>query len=577
MTVHQTGIPSRWASVFGRSLLPAGLLLAACSGDSTAPTPPLVTVDCSSQPELILAPGAHVVLDPAAIGGCLRLPAGGAGRTEYLVVALSTSGQVTSSGVSGPYRLAAGLAGTPMLQPEAGWSSPGTAPKVQSPAAQFHSMLRERGRSLAREVTSATRALLTPLAPGSATAPALGSQRSFLVCGNTTCGTTVTVTATASHVGPHGVIYLDNAAPAGGYTQAELVRLGGLFDAYMYPIDTVAFGRETDIDGNGVVAVLLSPAVNRLSGNCNSTGSVIAGFFFPDDLIPGSFGSNAGEVFYGLVPDPANPGCTISHEFALSFIGPTFLHEFQHMISFGRHVLLPPVASNSEDNWLDEGLSRFAEELGGREIPDSFCSPQTCRSQFPNGDLSNAFEYLAKNTLEASTLIEAGNIDGTLAQNGANWLFIRWLADHFATDSILGTDLTRALDGADAVDGTVLTGSTNVTTHTGVDFATQIGEWQLANYLTAVPGFVESTGRLRYKSVDLASTFISAAGYYPLQPDSVTTGSYAHTGVLRAGSGRHLRILQAPSGHGVDVALTDPAGAELGTSLVSRIAVARVR
>jgi hypothetical protein len=525
---------------------------------------------------LVLAPGEHAVLDPATSHDCLRLPAAGVGGAEYLVVALSTTGQVTTAGISGSYRFAAGPATAPALQLETGQRRPTGAPAPPSTAALFHAMLRERGRALAREAATA-RALIASRSPGVGTAPAVGSQRSFLVCGNATCSTTVTVTATASHVGPHGIIYIDNAAPAGGYTQAELDRLGGLFDGYMYPIDTTAFGRETDIDGNGAVAVLLSPAVNRLSANCNSTGSVIAGFFFPDDLVPGSFGSNAGEVFYGLVPDPANPTCTISHEFALSLIGPTFLHEFQHMISFGRHVLLPPVVSNPEDNWLDEGLSRFAEELGGREIPDSFCSPQTCRSQFPNGDLNNAFEYLDKNTLEASALIESGNIDGTLAQNGANWLFVRWLADHFATDSIPGTSLTRALDGADAASGTVLTGSTNVATTTGADFSTLVGEWQLANYLTALPGFTEPTGRLRYKSLDLGRIFVTAVGYYPLQPDSLTPGGYVHSGVLRPGSGRHLLIGQASSGPGVDVALTDATGAGLSGALIARIAVARVR
>jgi hypothetical protein len=373
------------------------------------------------------------------------------------------------------------------------------------------------------------------------------------------------------------VIYLDNAAPAGGYTAAELDRLGALFDLYMYPIDTTAFGRETDIDGNGAVDVLLSPAVNRLSGDCNLTGSIVAGFFFPDDLLPGTPGSNSGEVFYGLVPDPNSTTCSVSHALASQFIGPTFLHEFQHMINFGRHVLLPPVPDGAEDNWLDEGLSRLAEELGGREIPDSFCAPLTCGQQFPAGDLNNAFSYLDKTTLEATPLIEPGNIDGTLANNGANWLFVRWLADHFATDSLLGTSLTRALDGADAPTGTSLTGSTNVATVTGVDFPTLIGEWQLANYLTSVPTFVEPTGRLRYKSVDLRGIYLSAFGFYPLDPDTTPAETYSHLGTLRAGSGRHLLVTQPASGPGLSIALTTPDGTALGAGLIARIAVTRIR
>lgn len=42
-----------------------------------------------------------------------------------------------------------------------------------------------------------------------------------------------------------------------------------------------------------------------------------------------------------------------------------------------------------------------------------------------------------KDTLEVSPLTEPGNVDGTLADIGANWLFVRWLADHFSTDSRL--------------------------------------------------------------------------------------------------------------------------------------------
>lgn len=551
-----------------------GLVIAACSSDSTAPAPQPVNVNCTTQPLLQLAAGEHTIIDPASTNDCLRLPAAGVGGAEYLVVALSTTGEVTTDGISVPYRLAA-WADTPATAMAARLEARSRSDRasVASPAERFHAMLRARARTLAREGvpprTAAPRASLTP--------PALGSQHSFLICGDANCDVFATVTGTAVHVGPHNVIYLDNAAPAGGYTTPELDRLGGLFDQYMYPIDTTAFGRESDIDGNGAVDILLTPAVNRLSGDCEATGSLIGGFFFPDDLVPGSPGSNAAEVFYGLVPDPNSTNCPVSHALASSFIGPTFVHEFQHMISFGRHVLLPPVPSDPEDDWLDEGLSRFAEELGGRQIPDSFCAPLTCHEQFPTGDLNNAYSYLNATTLEATPLIEPGNLDGTLASNGAGWLFVRWLADHFATDSILATSLTRALDGADNPDGTVLIGSSNVATITGASFSTLVGEWQLANYLTADTSFTESTGRLRYKSVDLGAIYRSAYGLYPLIPDSTTTGVYSHTADLLPGSGRHLRIIEAQSAQGVDLSLTDPYGGALDPTAIPRIAVARIR
>jgi len=548
-------------------------VVAACGGDSTGPqsSTSSLALDCAGIGPTQLAPGAHVALDPAATHGCLVLPAAGPAGAEHLVVALSTTGQVTQAGVSAPYGLegqsAGGLAAAVAALPQAS-----AREASLSPAAQFHQMLRERGRALAQG--PAIEGARAPLPLVAAAAPPLGSQRSFQVCGNRDCTTFATVTAGLQYAGPHGLVYLDTSAPANGYTQSDLNRLGTLFNNFVYPIDTTSFGRETDLDGNGAVVVLLSPAVNRLSGDCNTTHAVILGFFFPDDLVPGSPGSNGGEIFYGLVPDPANPQCSISRSFVLSVIGPTFLHEFQHMISYGRHVVLGHGAA--EDNWLDEGLSRLAEELGGREIPDSVCAPVTCMSQYPAGDLSNAFQYLNKAMLEVSPLIESGDVDGTLAENGANWLFVRWLADHFAADTILGTGLTRALDGADSPTGAALTGSINAASTTGVDFPTLVSEWQMANYLTSVAGFTEPTTRLRFRSWDLPAA-LASEGSYPLQPDSMTTTVYTHTGTIRAGSGRHLRVIQAANAPAVTISFSNGTGAVVTPTVVPRFGVARVR
>lgn len=541
-------------------------LLSGCSNSTGPGSPP--TAGCSGTTPTQLTLGAHLVIDASSSGGCVRLPAAGASGARHLLMALAATGQVTANGLEAPFLLSGNRAG---LAASAGTSIQ-TLQVPVSPAQRFHDMLRARGRELAATGALGRAGQRPNLA---VVPPAVGSKRTFQVCGNRTCGNFVSVTATLNHIGPHDLLYIDDAAPANGYTAADLGRLGELFDGFMYPIDTTAFGRETDLDGNNAVIILLTAAVNSLSANCNTTNNVILGFFFPGDLLPGSPGSNAGEIFYGLVPDPSNPSCVITRSFALATIGPTFLHEFQHMISFGRHVVL--AQGRSEDNWLDEGLSRLAEELGGREIPDSFCAPNTCRSTYPFGDVENAFEYLHKDTLEASPLIEPGNVDGTLPENGANWLFVRWLADHFATDTALGTSLTRALDGADSPAGTGLTGSTNVSTVTQAGFPDLLGEWQLANYLTALSGFSEPTGRLHYRSWDFGRVFPATFGSYPLRPDSLVTGSYTHTGVLRPGSGRHLLVIQPPSSPEVDVLLTSPAADGVSATLVPRIAVARVQ
>jgi hypothetical protein len=339
-------------------------------------------------------------------------------------------------------------------------------------------------------------------------------------------------------VGARVAIFVDDSAPAGGYTATDLQDVGTLFDQFLYPIDTTAFGVESDIDGNGVVIVLLTHQVNALSPDCNNTGQVILGYFFGADLLPrGSDnpGSNEAEIFYGLVPDPDNPACTIDKAEAASRLPTTFIHEFQHMISFNQHVLVRQGAS--EDTWLNEGLSHFAEELGARLVPDTECPNSTsCFSEFLEGNILNAFEYLA--SPEEFFLIEPGNSSGKLEERGANWLFVRWLLDHFASDTILGTNVTRQLVETDQV------GSANVVSKTGVDFSILVGEWQLTNHLDDLPGFSAPAARLRYKSWNFREVADLRGRSFPLVPDSTSGAGYNHRGILRAGSGRHIRVVQ---------------------------------
>ncbi len=553
----------RWYAVIA---IFAGYFLAGCS-DSTGPG--TVSLDCSEGSTRVLAVGEHQIIDPNQAGACVRLPAAGATGAEHLYVPVSTAGQETDNGISSPYVIMGGSAAT--AAPPALPSPMLSAFRPRLTPDRFHAMLRERERGLAGEPS---RALFSQSRqPGAAPVPpVLNEQRTFNVCASDTCTTFVPATATAQSIGNRVAIFVDDSAPPGGYTGTDLDQVRTLFDQYLYSIDTTAFGRESDIDGDGVVIVLLTPKVNALSPDCNSSGRIILGYFFGGDLLPSSSsnpGSNGAEIFYGLVPDPGNPDCTVDKAEATSRLPATFIHEFQHMISFNQHVLIR--GGSSEDTWLNEGLSHFAEELGGRLVPDQEC-PVTgsCATEFlGSGDVVNAFEYLA--SPESFFLIEPGNSTGKLEERGANWLFVRWLADHFAADSILGTELTRALVATNQV------GSTNVTARTGVDFGTLVGEWQLANYLDDLPGFSEPTARLRYKSWNFRAVADSNSQPYPLQPDNTDGTAYEHSGTLRAGSGHHVLVVQPPSAGPVDLRLTNGTGGALSTTVQPRIALVRIR
>jgi hypothetical protein len=374
-------------------------------------------------------------------------------------------------------------------------------------------------------------------------------------------------------VGDRVAIFVDNAAPAGGYSDTDLAAVGTLFDDFLYPIDTTAFGRESDIDANGVVIVLLTQRVNELSPRCNAEGTVILGYFFGADLLPRSSnnpGSNEAEIFYGLVPDPDNPDCDILESFARERLPATFIHEFQHMISFNQHRLVR--GASAEDIWLNEGLSHFAEELGARRLPSSECASGSCFKDFLRlGNISNAFAYL--DSLEVSFLIEPGSSNGSLKERGANWLFVRWLVDHFATDSVLGTDLTRRLVATSQM------GASNVAAQTGVPFSTLVPEWQMTNYLDDLSGFSQPGTRLRYKTWNFREIFADSLGRaFPLNPDNTSGTSYSRTGVLRAGSGPHVLVTQAGSALPVDLLLSAPSGLEPVSSEVdARIGLVRIR
>jgi len=552
--------PSRWTAL-------GAIVLAACS--SSEPNP-IGSVNCTGVSPTTLAPGEFTTLDASQIA-CVRIPGAGAQESEYLYVALATDGTESQNGVSAPYDLKGGLSVAASVRGH----RPPVFDRAPTAAQAFHDLLRQRERALSErpEAGSAARSRIS--AAIASVPPAVGSKRTFDVCATTACDSFVSSTATAKLVGQRVAIYLDDQTP-NAYTQAALDSVGSLFDSHLYPIDTTAFGRESDLDNNGVVIVLLTPAVNRLSPNCNAAGSVILGFFFGLDLLPGQAHSNAGEIFYGVVPGSITPGCTIPESEAVHSLPPVFIHEFQHMISFNQHVLVR--GGTSEDTWLNEGLSHFAEELGGEQVPDAFCAPAfpNCASQFNGGNIENAYSYL--DDPDSSFLVEPGSSSGTLPERGANWLMVRWLGDHFATTEPQATELTRALVQTNRL------GAANVQAVTGETFSTLVSQWQLANYLTNLPGFTPSTNRLQYTTLNLRAIYQLNfqngvfAKPYPLTPDSTRNGTYDHSGVLRAGSGHHLRIIQESGSAEASFALTDAAGSSPVSSAVApRIALARVR
>jgi hypothetical protein len=543
-------------SRFFHTRVPLAVVLAAAAGCGDGSGPGGGTVlDCNEVVPTALSPGQLALVD-ASDTACIRIAEAGSGGADYLYLAYSAAGEESRGGTSAEYQLT-GTAGTP--PPAAAVRPDGRAARLQATAAQrFHSRLRALGQDLARSRPGPR--LRARAAPSvRAAPPSPGEERTFNVLRSADVsgsqpGDYLQVEGTARYVGAHTAIFLDNAAPVeGGYTQDDLTAIGTLFDDYLHPIDVDAFGSETDVNGDGLVLVLLTNRVTRLVG-CGQD-QIVVGLFFAVDLIADHVGSNNAEIFYGLAPDEA---CEVNRVQAVRALPGVFIHEFQHMINYGQHVLQRD--GDAEDTWLDEGLAGLAEELGGRLVPDDRCVNSDCLTQFHSGNFVNAYLYLAQ--LDNAYLIGPRQPPLPLTEYGATWLFVRWLSDHFAADTTLGTDLTRALVQ------TTRTGADNVVGATETPFDRLIGEWQLANYLEGHPDFEDLTAgtRFQYTSWDIREVFasfnqqdpIEFPRVYPLEPDVFAGADYVRNGVLRAGSGQHLLVEHAPAAPALDLLLTSP-------------------
>jgi hypothetical protein len=547
-------------------------LLLAAAACSDPPGPSLRPCTASGF-AVTLAVGQYASIDPAADSGCTVFPANGAVDAEYLVVPQIATGTPGQS-------LAFRLTGDTIHPATIGPVSAGPAIDRLTPAEAFHTFLR-RGDERAwkeRAPPGPSPARGAPLPSPESPTFVYGDQKAFKVCSNLTCTTFANVTATARAVKPKVVIFVDNAAPAppNGLDSTALDSLGTLFETRLYATDTLAFGRESDIDANGAVLVLMTAEVNKLVTNaqCQESGFV-AGFFYGGDLLPpgpSNPGTNSGEIFYSLVADPAGAlSCVHSTTSVQRIVPVTFIHEFQHMISFNEHVLVR--GGNGEVLWLNEGFSHFAEELGGR----TYASGTPEFSRFVIGNLFNAYQYLdstGRHFLEPTAGI------GSLAERGAAWLFVRFVVDRFAGDTTVASwnALTRQLVR------TTNTGAANIAAVTGQPFQTVVSRWALANWVSDLPAFVAPT-ELTYDSWKFRTTYASLNAQdannfpkaFPLTPTTSSGRLTDLSGTLRSGSGVYHRVTQGSNAPGFTLHFTTPGGGLISPTLLPRLNVIRVQ
>ena len=440
---------------------------------------------------------------------------------------------------------------------------------------EFDARLRDLERDIPLSQFVRTSGPKLSMAQSSSTPP--DSLHNFEVLTTTAGGQFVTTQARLRYEGLHVYIYEDtgvvNSGAYNSFSDSEYTAFGKLFDDVLYPIDTTAFGPPSDQDTNGHIILLLTQQVNKLTpaADCQSKGFV-AGYFYGYDLSTGA-NSNRGEIFYSVAPDSMGTFSCAHKKADIGRLTPaTFIHEFQHMISYNQHVLVR--GSPSEVTWLNEGLSHIAEELGGRYYEVKYPAPlgRTNPAQlFPDSaqafvppQFRNAYAYLLAPTKQSVTTFSGL---GTLEERGAAWLFLRWLGDQ------KGEGIYRQLVQTNR------TGVDNVADKAGESFPALFGDFGIATYADSVDGVPRSSIPVRYRFTSRNTRQIFAR-IFPFQPNPIIPPALAcntsANGSMVQGTSSYLLLGGTTGCSSAQLSVSASNGTALATALSAQIAIFRL-
>jgi hypothetical protein len=456
----------------------------------------------------------------------------GAARHPFRLTALSSSGGPVAVAGARPRRAADAVAGE-LGDRQADWDE--------------HLRSLEGVAIRQRTTTESGAGAEAPAAVSPAAVPVLGEMRSFNVLNPQ--GGFDRVGAVARSIGSRGAIFVDTLAPAGGFTTGELDALTARFDQVIEPRVTATFGSASDLDANGRIVILLTPAVNRLTPSGSS--SFIGGFFYGIDLLPGNEDSNAAEVFYAMVPDPNGVQGNVRTKSAVANVIPAILaHEFQHMVHFNERILVRD-APSQEALWLSEALAQMAEEMVRRDYVA--LADTAGQRMFRDGTRTRARQYLQRPDT-VSVIVTTGQ--GSLPERGAGFLNLLYVEDQLDGDVL--ERLTK----------TTLTGVANVEAVTGAEWRDLIADWWAAMYLDQ-PQPVQ--GPLQYPDFDLVG-FLSP---FPLSPTPIGSTGAAVTGSLWSSSVAYYLLTPGP-GVTMAVRLGGDAGGASQPQAALRLRIVRV-
>jgi hypothetical protein len=377
------------------------------------------------------------------------------------------------------------------------------------------------------------------------------------------CNNFASIRAVVKAVGKKAQIAQDITASANGFTSADFTAIAAEFDNLIFKTDTAWFGAPTDINKDGRITILYTPEVNKFT--TKGSNSYIGGFFWGGDLFTKADYTQAGltcpqtneqEIFYLLAADPTG---TYSDPRSTALVRQatrgTIAHEFQHMINQGIRQFNPAV-EDFEVDWLNEGLSHFAEEAVGR-ASRGFSDFQSLTSAEVRANVDDYNAFFQQNLARFSTWLArpdtsspiSSRADRDLAPRGAAWALLRYTADQFAPTNARAF-FRRLVAGPK-------TGVTNLVQHAGVPFDQIISGWLIANYTDDL-GISGLDARYSYRSWSIRDAVAGVAnGTYPLR---VLTPGAPVTTTAQSGSGVYFLAQRASGAPASTFRMLDPNG-----------------
>jgi len=267
-------------------------------------------------------------------------------------------------------------------------------------------------QELERIIASKPRRLYAPkqyLAAG--VPPKVGDQRSFNVEGQT-------ITAEALLVDSAAAYWVDKTTQPQATVDPQMLKdLSHGFGEVVVPRERVYFGQESDLDGDGHIAVLFSPLVSQ---------SGAMAYVSPCDLldpktVPTCASSNQAEILYA--PPPSDlPSYMGSATAQLEL----FAHELQHAIYFFRKFVSKNSLAGAENPYLHEGMSDLAADLSGYNLG--------LIHRFKAG--LDGVDSLSVPNLTTDTITSYVPGDGDGLMRGGADLLLRYLFDQAGGDDI---------------------------------------------------------------------------------------------------------------------------------------------